>query len=69
MTPEAVLMWSAAVILAAVALAAVTASVWYAAVTVHEWRRRYRIRGLTGAQVRYIKRVSARFQARNVKES
>jgi hypothetical protein len=67
-TAETVLMWSAAVILASLALAVAAVATFAIGVMVREYINRYRIRGLTGAQIRYARRLLRRFRDRNESE-
>lgn len=64
-TPETVLMWSAAVILAAVALAATAAALWFIANIVHAYRMQFLVRGLTRAQIRDCRDLAAQFRRQN----
>lgn len=64
-TPETVLMWSAAVILAAVALVAVVAALWFTAAAVHGYRMRFLVRGLTRAQIGQCRNLAAKFRREN----
>lgn len=59
-TPETVLMWSAAVI-----LAAVVAAFWFTAAAVHGYLLRYRVRGLTRAQIGQCRNLAAKFRMEN----
>lgn len=63
--PEAVLMWSAAVILAAVALAAAVAVMRFTASIFHVYLMRYRVRGLTRAQIAACRNLAADFRRFN----
>ncbi|WP_435108131.1 hypothetical protein [Nocardiopsis synnemataformans] len=63
--PELVLMWSAAIILAAVALAAVGVGIAFFGAMLHQAVNRWRIKGLTAAEVRYVRRVAARLRERS----
>lgn len=63
--PELILMWSAATILAAIALTVATFAVHVAMVAVQEYLNRYRIRGLTRAQIRNVRRFAADLRRAN----
>ncbi|MBB4935671.1 hypothetical protein F4561_006580 [Lipingzhangella halophila] len=65
MSAETVLMWTAAIILAAVALAACAFAVWAVIVVVHGYNMRYRVRGLTRDQIGDCIRLAARYRYEN----
>lgn len=65
MSYEVILMWSAAVILAALAVATATAALWFAAAAVHGYRMRYRVRGLTRAQIGACRDLAHEFRRQN----
>lgn len=58
-------MWSAAVILAAVAVAAVALAGFVVVAVVHGYLNRYRVRGLTRAQIGECRELAARFRREN----
>lgn len=62
---EAVLMWSGAAVLVAVALVAFGAGIAFFGAMLHETVNRWRIKGLTAAEVRYVRRVAARLRERS----
>ncbi|MFY7065970.1 hypothetical protein ACOQFV_08925 [Nocardiopsis changdeensis] len=62
---EAVLMWSGAAVLTGVALAALGAGIAVFGAMLHEAVNRWRIKGLTRAEVRYVRRVAARLRDRS----
>jgi hypothetical protein len=66
MSPEFVLMWSAAIILAAVALAAAALAFWFAVSTVHGCLMRYRVHGLTRDQIHDCVQLAARYRRENL---
>lgn len=66
MTPETVLMWSAAAILAALALVALNVAVYLAAVTVRDYVDRYRIRGLSSGQLRQVRQYANELRQENI---
>ncbi|WP_160051221.1 hypothetical protein [Nocardiopsis sp. FR26] len=63
--PELVLMWSAAVILVAVAVAALAGAAFMVAATVHGYLNRYRVRGLTREQIGECRNLAAQFRRQN----
>lgn len=65
MSPEPVLMWSDAIILAALALAATTLALWFAAQAVQGYLTRYRVRGLTREQIAECRKLAARYRYEN----
>lgn len=66
MTPETILMWSAAIILAALALTAATFALWWASTVGHGALNRWRIRGLTRDQIAECRALAARFRTQNM---
>jgi len=62
---EAVLMWSGAAVLIAVALAALGAGTAFFGAMLHESVNRWRIKGLTTAEVQYVRKVAARLRVRS----
>ncbi len=65
MSYETVLMWAAAIILAAVAIAALAGAAFMVAATTHGYVRRYRIHGLTRAQIGECRKLASQYRREN----
>lgn len=65
MAYDTVLMWSAAIILAGVAVAVAVLAFWFTAAAVHGYLRRYRIRGLTREQIGECRNLAAQYRREN----